>query len=162
MTRIFRSMALLGFALCAAVLSPFSAVAGPMSGPGGTITFIGRVVGPNFEVRMAPRVVKTSLITHSSERRDDGFDVTFLAPTPGVPGAVVSFHASDAVTPSVIGPDPRGDVLTHFVDPKGRALPWQSAGHYYLRPEGGVLSLSEPRRNPQALPKEITLVMSYD
>jgi hypothetical protein len=162
--RTFHPTTLLATAVCAAAVAAMpmlSSAAGPMSGPGGTITFIGRIVGPSFDVSSAPIAPATEGGVPAITRVSNGIKVTFSAPNGGVPGAEVSFIANGAQQ-STIGPSTKNDVVTNFVDPKGRAFAWQADGHYHLRPEGGVLSLTVPHGTAQAAPKPVTMVMSYD
>ena len=163
--RTFHPTTLVATALCAAAAATMPIVsdaAGPTSGPGGIITFIGLIVGPGFDISSAPigpaaKEGGTTEVTRTS----NGVKVTFAAPNGDVPGADVSFVANDAGR-STIGPNAKDDVVTRFVDPKGRAFPWQPDGHYHLNPTGGVLSLTVPRGGPQTASKPVTLVMSYD
>ncbi|WP_206996802.1 hypothetical protein [Trinickia mobilis] len=162
--RTFHPSTLLAAALCAGAAATMpmpSSAAGSMSGPGGTITFVGRIVGPSFAISTAPISPAAGADTPAVARTSHGLKVTFSAPNADAPGADVSFVANGAAQ-STIGPNPKNDVVTNFVDPKGRAFPWRPDGRYHLRPEGGVLSLSVPRGNLQADPKPVTLVMSYD
>jgi hypothetical protein len=138
----------------------FSGAAGPASVQGGTITFVGYIVGPNFDVGMAPIASGTQGGTPEISRTSNGIKVTFSAPNGDVPGATLSFAANDAMR-STIGPDPKADVVASLVDPKGRVLAWQPDGHYHLRSEGGVLSLSMPHGNPKVGPRQVTMTMSY-
>jgi opacity protein-like surface antigen len=148
-------------AAAAAAMPMLSAAAGPTSGQGGTITFVGRILGPSFDVSSAPIAPVTEGGVPAVTRVSNGIKVTFSAPNGGVPGAEVSFIANGAQQ-STIGPGTRNDVVTNFVDPKGRAFAWQPDGYYHLRPEGGVLSLTVPRGTAQAAPKPVTMVVSYD
>lgn len=165
--RTFHPTTLVAMALCAAAAATMpilSDAGGPTSVAGGTITFFGRVVGPSFDISSAPigPVATTTQgdvpeVTGTSH----GVTVKFAAPSGGVPGANVSFIANGAAR-STIGPNAKDDVVTSFVDPKGRAFPWQPDGYYHLSPKGGVLSLTVPRGSPQTAPRPVTLVMSYD
>jgi len=162
--RTFHPTTLIATALCAAAAASMpilSAAAGPTSGPGGTITFIGRIVGPSFDISSAPIGPVTKGGAPEVTRTSRGVKVTFAAPNGGVPGADVSFVANGAAR-STIGPNADDDVVTSFVDPKGQAFPWQPGGRYHLNAEGGVLSLTVPRGSAQTASKPVTMVMSYD
>ncbi|TKC86706.1 hypothetical protein FAZ69_18810 [Trinickia terrae] len=156
-------LTMLGAALgAAAVLTmPATSAAGPMTGQGGIITFVGRIVGPSFEVSAAPIEPVTAAGGPSIAGTSRGLKVTFAAQAAGVPPAEVSFMANDAAR-STIGPGAKDDVVTRFVDPKGRAFPWQPGGYYHLPPSGGVLSLTAPRADEKGEAKPITLIMSYE
>ncbi|QCP49165.1 hypothetical protein FAZ95_08225 [Trinickia violacea] len=140
---------------------PMLAAAGPTSGSGGTITFIGSIVEPGFDISSAPIGPAAKGGALEAIRTSNGVQLTFAAPNGGVPGADVSFVANDAAR-STIGPNVKDDVVTRFVDPKGRAFPWQPGGSYHLSPEGGVLSLTVPHGGPQTAAKPVTMVMSYN
>jgi hypothetical protein len=150
---------------CAAAVmaTPMLSAAGPARAAGGTITFVGSIVGPQFDIRTAAASARPAARAGAPVVAGTGsaMTVTFSAPHADVPGAAVAFYSNDAAR-STVGPGPRDDVATRFVDPQGRPFAWQPSGYYHLQPRGGVLSLSVRHTGASSAPKPITIVVSYD
>jgi hypothetical protein len=152
----FAMRALLGAA--AVMATPLASAAA-----GGTIAFVGSIVGPQFDIRAAAASARPAARAGAPVVAGAGSatTVTFSAPHADVPGVAVAFYSNDAAR-STAGPGPRDDVATRFVDPQGRPFAWQPSGYYHLRPQGGVLSLSVRHAGASSAPKPITIMLSYD
>jgi len=156
-TRKMLGMTALGTAMAAMVMVQTPARADSS----GMIAFHGAVVSPQYDIQIA-RVGSQPATGAASVARDSSMvKVTFGSLHADTPGADVAFYANDAQHSSV-GPEARNDVTTHFADPSGQPLAWNSSGFYHLQSKGGVLSMSLKRGDAAAVQKPVTILVSYD
>jgi hypothetical protein len=131
------------------------------SQPGGTITFIGAIVAPAFEIavtRARAATTPTSLAYDPSGGA--GTTVRLTAPSGSTPVADVALMAADPARQNN-GVVARG-VEVKLVSHAGKQIAADATGHYRLDAQGAVMALKPMHESDPPQDKLLVVVLSYD